>query len=136
MRRLESARLGPADRENSARRAASARQPAAYDGGYGPAVAEEYLYRVVDALDDVASETGKTIPQIALNWLLSRPTVANIIIGARNEAQLTDNLGAVGWSLTRDQIRRLDDASMVTLAYPYWHQAGFAERNPFPVRVT
>jgi len=102
----------------------------------GPPVAEEYLYRVVDALDDVASETGKTIPQIALNWLLSRPTVANIIIGARNEAQLTDNLGAVGWSLTPDQLRRLDDASMATLAYPYWHQAGFAERNPFPVRVT
>jgi aryl-alcohol dehydrogenase-like predicted oxidoreductase len=102
----------------------------------GPPVAEEYLYRVVDALDAIASETGKTIPQIALNWLLSRPTVANIIIGARNEAQLTDNLGAVGWSLAPDQIRRLDDASMVTLAYPYWHQAGFAERNPFPVRVT
>ena len=99
----------------------------------GPPVPEERLYRIVDALDEIAQETGKTVPQIALNWLLQRPTVATVIIGARNEAQLLDNLGAVGWKLTADQIQRLDAASHVTPAYPYWHQHGFAERNPPPV---
>lgn len=97
---------------------------------YGPPVPEEYLYRVVDALDAVAAETGKTVPQIALNWVLSRPTVSTVIIGARDEKQLKDNLGAVGWSLTQEQIARLDAASAVTLPYPYWHQRGFTERNP------
>lgn len=99
----------------------------------GPPVEDEYVYRVVDALDAVAQETGKRVPQVALNWLLQRPTVANVIIGARNEEQLRDNLGAVGWSLTPEQIARLDDASAVTLPYPYWHQRGFKERNPPPV---
>jgi aryl-alcohol dehydrogenase-like predicted oxidoreductase len=99
----------------------------------GPPVSDEYLFRVVDALDVVAKETGKTVPQVALNWLLQRPTVSNVIIGARNEEQLRQNLGAVGWSLTRDQVSRLDAASVTTLAYPYWHQRGFAERNPPPV---
>jgi aryl-alcohol dehydrogenase-like predicted oxidoreductase len=99
----------------------------------GPPVPEELLFRVVDALDEVARETGHTVPQIALNWLLGRPSVANVIIGARDETQLRDNLGAVGWSLTAEQVRRLDEASKTTLAYPYWHQRGFAERNPPPV---
>jgi aryl-alcohol dehydrogenase-like predicted oxidoreductase len=99
----------------------------------GPQVEDEYLYRVVDALDAVAKETGKTVPQIALNWLLQRPSVATVVIGARNEEQLKANLGAVGWQLTADQIKTLDDASARPLAYPYWHQAQFAERNPFPV---
>jgi aryl-alcohol dehydrogenase-like predicted oxidoreductase len=99
----------------------------------GPPVADEYLYRVVDALDGVAREAGKTVPQVALNWLLQRPTVANVIIGARNEEQLKQNLGAVGWNLTADQVARLDAASATPLAYPYWHQRGFAERNPPPV---
>lgn len=99
----------------------------------GPQVAEEYLYRVVDALDEVARETGKTVPQVALNWLLGRPTVANVIIGARNEEQLKQNLGAVGWDLTTEQVAKLDAASATPLAYPYWHQSGFKERNPFPV---
>ncbi len=99
----------------------------------GPPVATDYLYQIVDTLDEIAGETGKTVPQIALNWLLRRPTVANVIIGARNEKQLRDNLGAVGWELTPDQIARLDAASAPTLAYPYWHQRGFAERNPAPV---
>ncbi len=99
----------------------------------GPPVESEYLYRVVDALDAVARETGKTVPQIALNWLLQRPTVANIIIGARNEEQLRQNLGAVGWNLTAEQIARLDAASATPLAYPYFHQRGFTERNPPPV---
>jgi len=100
---------------------------------YGPPVDDEYLYRVVDALDVVAGETGRTVPQVALNWLLQRPTVANIIIGARNKEQLRQNLGAVGWNLTREQVARLDAASATTPAYPYWHQRGFAERNPPPV---
>ena len=99
----------------------------------GPPVPDEYVYRVVDALDTVAAETGKTVPQVALNWLLGRPTVATVIIGARDEGQLRDNLGAVGWSLTPEQVGRLDAASAVTLPYPYWHQRGYAERNPPPV---
>jgi aryl-alcohol dehydrogenase-like predicted oxidoreductase len=98
----------------------------------GPQVDNEYLYNVVDALDEVAKETGKTIPQVALNWLLQRPTVSSIIIGARDEGQLRDNLGAIGWNLTAEQVARLDTASEKTPAYPYWHQRGFGERNPFP----
>jgi aryl-alcohol dehydrogenase-like predicted oxidoreductase len=103
----------------------------AADGG--PPVDAEYVYRVVDALDAIAAETGKSVPQVALNWLLQRPTVATVIIGARNETQLRDNLGAVGWALTAEQVARLDAASTVTLPYPYWHQRGFTERNPAPV---
>jgi aryl-alcohol dehydrogenase-like predicted oxidoreductase len=99
----------------------------------GPQVSEEYLYKVVDTLDEVSKETGKTVPQIALNWLLQRPTVSSVIIGARNEEQLKQNLGAIGWALTADQIKKLDVASSVPRPYPYWHQEGFAERNPFPV---
>ncbi|WP_437970707.1 aldo/keto reductase [Sorangium sp. So ce260] len=101
----------------------------------GPQVDDEYLYRVVDALDEVAKETGKTVPQIAINWLLQRPSVANVIIGARNEEQLRQNLGSVGWTLTPAQIAKLDAASKTRLAYPYFHQTGFAERNPFPVAI-
>jgi aryl-alcohol dehydrogenase-like predicted oxidoreductase len=99
----------------------------------GPPVDNEYLYRVVEALDEVAAHTGKTIPQIALNWLLQRPTVANVIVGARDETQLRENLGAVGWSLNAEQVRKLDAASAVTLPYPYWHQRTFPDRNPPPV---
>ncbi|AKJ04174.1 aryl-alcohol dehydrogenase-like predicted oxidoreductase [Archangium gephyra] len=98
----------------------------------GPQVAEEYLYQVVDALDEVAKETGKTVPQIALNWLLQRPTVANVIIGARTEEQLRQNLGAIGWNLTPAQVAKLDAASATPPVYPYWHQKQFKERNPFP----
>ena len=102
--------------------------------GRGPQVDDEYLYSVVDALDEVAKETGKTVPQVALNWLLQRPTVSTVIIGARNEEQLRDNLGAIGWTLTAEQVAKLDAASAVPLAYPYWHQrSNFAERNPAPV---
>ncbi|HEY2839583.1 MAG TPA: aldo/keto reductase [Pirellulales bacterium] len=99
----------------------------------GPQVPEEYLYTVVDAIDEVAKETGKSVPQIALNWLLQRPSVASVIIGARDETQLRQNLGAVGWNLTPAQVARLDAASATPIAYPYWHQRGFAERNPPPV---
>jgi aryl-alcohol dehydrogenase-like predicted oxidoreductase len=100
----------------------------------GPQVSEEYLYRVVDAIDEIAKETGKTVPQIALNWLLQRPTVSTVIIGARNEEQLRQNLGAVGWNLTKEQVAKLDAASDVPAPYPYWHQQGFANRNPHPTK--
>src|SRR6266403_2436651 len=96
----------------------------------GPQVPEEYLYDVVDAIDEIAKETGKTVPQIALNWLLQRPTVSTLVIGARNEEQLKQNLGAIGWELTKEQIAKLDAASEVPKSYPYWHQAQFSERNP------
>jgi aryl-alcohol dehydrogenase-like predicted oxidoreductase len=100
---------------------------------YGPPVEDEHLYKVVDALDAVAAETGKTVPQIAINWLLARPTVSSVIIGARNEEQLRQNLAAEGWSLTAEQRAALDKASERPVAYPYWHQRIFAERNPPPV---
>jgi len=97
----------------------------------GPPVPDEFLYRIVDVLDELVKETGKTVPQIALNWLLQRPTVASVIIGARNEEQLRANLGATGWKLNAEQIRRLNAVSAKQMPYPYWHQAKFAgERNP------
>ncbi len=99
----------------------------------GPQPPEEYLYKVVDAIDEIARETGRSVPQIALNWLLQRPTVSTVIVGARNEEQLRQNLDAAGWNLSADQVARLDRASRVARAYPYWHQAQFAERNPLPV---
>jgi aryl-alcohol dehydrogenase-like predicted oxidoreductase len=99
---------------------------------FGPPVPNEHLHNVVDAIDGITAETGKTVSQIALNWLLQRPTVSSIIMGARNEEQLRQNLGAVGWNLTRAQVARLDAASNVTLAYPYWHQRQFSDRNPPP----
>jgi aryl-alcohol dehydrogenase-like predicted oxidoreductase len=98
----------------------------------GPQVADDYLFAVVDCLDEIAKETGKTVPQIALNWLLGRPTVTSVIFGARNEEQLRENLGAVGWTLAPDQVARLSRASERPMIYPYWHQASFKERNPFP----
>jgi len=99
----------------------------------GPPVPDDLLYRVVDALDAVAKETGKTVPQIALNWLTRKPTIASVIIGARNEEQLRQNLGAVGWSLSPEQAAALDAASAVPVAYPYWHQRQVAaDRNPLP----
>jgi aryl-alcohol dehydrogenase-like predicted oxidoreductase len=99
---------------------------------YGPPVSDELVYKVVDALDEIAKETGKMVPQIALNWLLQRPTVSNVIRGARNEEQLRQNLGAVGWNLTPAQVAKLDAASATTPIYPYWHQRQFGERNPPP----
>jgi aryl-alcohol dehydrogenase-like predicted oxidoreductase len=99
----------------------------------GPQVDDELLYRTVDAIDVIAKETGKTVPQIALNWLLQRPTVSTIVLGARNEEQLKQNLGSLGWNLTADQIAALDKASSVPAGYPYWHQHQFLERNPKPV---
>ena len=103
---------------------------------FGPPVDDARLYAIVDVLDAIAAETGRTVPQVAIAWLLSRPTVSSVIIGARDEAQLRDNLGAVGWSLGTDQIRRLDEVSAVMPPYPYYPyriQEGFARLNPPPV---
>jgi aryl-alcohol dehydrogenase-like predicted oxidoreductase len=97
-----------------------------------PPISDEHLYRVLDAIEQIATETGKTVAQIALNWLLGRPSVSTVILGARTEAQLRENLGALAWTLTAEQVQRLDRASAVTAPYPYWHQRGF-ERNPAPV---
>ena len=99
----------------------------------GPPVPDEYVYKVVDALDAIAKETGKSVPQIALNWLLRRPTVSSVILGARNEDQLRQNLAAAGWKLTPQQVAKLDVASDCTPTYPYWHQRNFPERIPLHV---
>jgi aryl-alcohol dehydrogenase-like predicted oxidoreductase len=98
----------------------------------GPQVADEYLYKVVDALDKVAAATSKTVPQVALNWLLRKSTVASLIIGARDEKQLRDNLTAADFTLTKEQVEQLDEASATQVAYPYWHQRQFSDRNPLP----
>lgn len=96
----------------------------------------EKLYAIIDILDDIAKAKGKTVPQVALNWLLRRPGISSIIIGARNEKQLRDNLGAVGWSLSEEETRRLEAASEQTEIYPYWHQHKYAgDRNPFIQRA-
>ncbi len=99
----------------------------------GPPVDDEHLYRVVDAIDVIAKETGRTVPQIALNWLLQRPTVSSVIVGARNEEQLRQNLQAAGWNLTADQVAGLDAASATTPTYPTWWQRAVGHRNPPPV---
>ena len=100
----------------------------------GPKVDDEYLFTVVDALEGVAQETGRSIAQVALNWLLQRPTVSNIIIGARNEDQLAQNLAVTEFTLTKAQIAKLDAASREHPIYPYWHQMGFDSRNPKPTQ--
>lgn len=102
-------------------------------GSEGSRIPDEKVYEIVDVLDAIAEETGRSVPQIALNWLLQRPTVASIIVGARNEEQLKHNLGAVGWNLTTEQVARLDKVSEMPTIYPYWHQRPFAERNPLAV---
>ena len=100
-------------------------------GAMGPQVPDEQLYAIVDVLDALAKETGRTISQVALNWVLSRPTISTVVVGARNEAQLKENLGAVEFKLTPEQIKRLDEASVRPLAYPYWHQRRTrSDRNP------
>lgn len=101
-------------------------------GGHGPALNEERLYTIIDALDEVSAETGKSVSQISLNWLLQRPTVSNIVIGARNEEQLKQNLEAAGWNLTTEQVKKLDEASKSEPIYPYWHQRQSEVLNPLP----
>lgn len=103
---------------------------------FGPPVPEDRLYDVVDALDVVAAETGRSVPQVAINWLLTRPTVSSVIVGARDEAQLRENLGATGWRLSAEEVACLDAASAVEAPYPhfpYERQDGFARLNPPPV---
>jgi len=117
-----------------ARPGGTERQPAQsrQDRTDRPPADDEQVYRVVDALDAVAKETGKAVAQIAINWVLQRPSVATVIIGARDEAQLRQNLGATEWKLTPTQMAQLEAASAKPRIYPYWHQAQFPERNPFP----
>jgi len=95
-------------------------------------VNEKVFYNITDVLDEVAEETGKSVAQVSLNWLLSRPTVSSIIIGARNEEQLKQNLGAVGWKLSTEQLQKLDAASETPTIYPYWHQRQNTSLNPLP----
>ncbi len=100
---------------------------------FGPPVDDDLFYRVVDVLHGIANETGRSVPQVAINWLTQRPTVSSVIIGARNEEQLRQNLGAVGWSLTEEQVERLNAASSITPPYPYFpyrRQQGFARLDP------
>lgn len=96
-------------------------------------VNREQLFSITDVLEEIAEETGKSVPQVALNWILQRPTVSSIIIGARNAEQLKQNIGAIGWNLCADQIQRLDQASTVPPIYPYWHQWQNKSLNPTPV---
>ncbi len=134
--RMEPAWLGAPDRQDPSRAAAAGRQPAPQQDGrrYWPAGRGRVpLSRCGRDRRKLPQKMGKTVPQVALNWLSQRPSVSNIIIGARNEEQLRQNLGAIGWSLTGEQIAALDAASAKTLAYPYWHQRFFADRNPPPV---
>jgi aryl-alcohol dehydrogenase-like predicted oxidoreductase len=118
------------------RRGQPAKEGRIANGGadHGPEVDDEYLYTVVDALDAVAKDTGKTVAQVALNWLLQRPGVSNVVMGARTEEQLKQNLAAVGWNLTKEQVEILDKVSAKTPAYPYWHQMGNDTLNPKPVK--
>ena len=105
-------------------------------GSLGPTIPEAQFFDIVDVLLAIAKETGKTASQVALNWVLQRPTIATVIIGARNEAQLKENLGAAGFTLTPEQVGRLDKVSQRPPAYPYWHQRRTSmDRNKPPVEV-
>ncbi|MEO6286088.1 MAG: aldo/keto reductase [Dyadobacter sp.] len=104
----------------------------AQGGGEGPTVPDDFFYHLIDVLDEIAAETQKTVAQVALNWLLQRPTISNIVIGARNEEQLQQNLGAIGWNLTLEQVQKLDAASDKAPIYPYWHQHNNLALNPLP----
>ncbi len=105
-------------------------------GGYGPAFPEDHLYRIVDELEAIAGECSRSVSQVSLNWLLCRPTVSTVVIGARNEEQLRANLAAAEFRLSPDQMARLDAVSARPPIYPYWHQwEEFSERNPPPVTI-
>ena len=99
--------------------------------GAGPPVSDERFYDIVDVLDRIAQQTGKSVAQLALNWVMHRPTVASVIMGARTEEQLLQNLGALGWRMTDEQLDQLEQVSKPSMPYPYWHQQAVAsERNP------
>lgn len=85
-----------------------------------PPVADEHLYNVIEVLDGVAAETGKTVSQVAINWLLNNNTVSNVVIGARNEKQLLENLDATGWRLSQHHLQKLDAVSEQIPIYPHW----------------
>jgi aryl-alcohol dehydrogenase-like predicted oxidoreductase len=125
---------GKIDRNNPSAPAGSRVAAHGGDMTFDDVFPRERFYDLVDALKAIASEVGRSVSQVAINWVLHRPSVSTVIIGARNEAQLRDNLGAQEFRLSTDQVKRLDKASARTPAYPYWHQLTvFAERNPFPV---
>ena len=130
--RVESAGLGSAYRKSPPKPAAPGRKPGQPDGLRGSSTSEK-LHQIVEVLDQVAREVGKTVAQVALNWVLRRPTVSSVIFGARNEQQLLQNLGAVGWTLDEALVARLDAVSETRPAYPYWHQRQFPQLNPPPV---
>lgn len=91
----------------------------------------ERLYRIVDVMDAVARERGASCSQVAINWLLNKPGVDTVIVGARDDAQLADNLAAASWRLTADEVTALDEVSALPEPYPMWHQHRFGlERNP------
>ena len=96
----------------------------------------ERFYDTIEVLEEIARDTGRTMSQVALNWVLQRPSIASIVIGARNEEQLRQNLGALGWKLDAQQMAKLDAASQTRPIYPYWHQHGFPQLNPPPVPYT
>ena len=131
---LESAGMGTVDGQDPARASTAEGEPTAQDRGHW---AHKSLRSISTRSSTRSTRSrrrpGKTVPQIALNWLLQRPTVSTVIFGARNEEQLRQNLGSAGWNLTAEQVGKLDRASDVTPVYPYWHQRQFTERNPLPV---
>ena len=128
--------MGPTHRQDRPGSPPPRGQPPPATRDFGPPVSEAVFARVLAAIDEVAKETGKSVPQIALNWVTQRPTVSSVIIGARDEKQLRENLGAIGWALSPAQIAKLDAASEEPLRYPYWHQHGSSrERNPFPTKT-
>ena len=89
------------------------------------------LYDTIDVLDEIAAESGKTVSQVALRWVLQRPSVVSIVVGARNEEQLKQNLGAVGWALDAGQMARLDAASEVRPIF----RPGFAAASARTIRA-
>lgn len=94
-------------------------------GGLGSPENADRLYRIVDWLNQIAMEEGRTIPQVALAWVLAQPTVSSIVIGARSEEQLLANLTDSDWRLSADYVDMLNKASQTEMPYPYSHQQNF-----------
>jgi aryl-alcohol dehydrogenase-like predicted oxidoreductase len=88
-----------------------------------PIYDEDRLYDIIDVIVDVAQELDVSAAQVSLAWLLTRPSVATVVVGARTNDQLSDNLGAADLVLSDDQLGRLEEISRPALIYPYWHQA-------------